>query len=129
VDLLRFFNRFPDAADPATEGSADEVPSNRYWSMSNQGSIWRVDWARLVPRYAFIMFFSTSSLWVCRVFVTGFECTLGADWVMFHDTARLLLSSQWGEIYPGVTANYPFFYPPYFVPFLAPLGLLSRSWA
>ena len=97
--------------------------------MSNQGPFWRVDWARLVPRYAFIMFLSTSSLWVGRVFATRFECTLGADWVMFHDTARLLLSSRWGEIYPGVTKDYPFFYPPYVVPFLGPLGLLSRSWA
>ena len=97
--------------------------------MSNQGSRLRVDWARLVPRYAFILFFSNSSLWVCRVLVTRFECTLGADWVMFHDTARLVLSSRWGEIYPGVTPRYPFFYPPYFLPFVVPLGWFSRSWA
>jgi Glycosyltransferase family 87 len=94
-----------------------------------KGSNLQVDWARLVPRYAFIMFFSVSALWICRVFASRFECTLGADWVMFHDTARLALSSRWREIYPGVTTGYPFFYPPYFVPFVAPLGLLPRSWA
>ena len=33
------------------------------------------------------------------------------------------------EIYPGVTTNLPFFYPPYFIPLIAPLGFLSRTWA
>jgi hypothetical protein len=89
----------------------------------------QVDWARLVPRFAFIIFFSNTLLWVCRVFVTRFECTLGGDWVMFHDTARLARLSRWSEIYPGITTGYPFFYPPYFVPFLAPLGPLARPWA
>jgi hypothetical protein len=97
--------------------------------MSNQESIWRVNWGLYIPRFALILFASISALWVGRVFWSGFECTLGADWVMFHDTARLVLSGRWGEIYPGVTTGYPFFYPPYFVLFVAPLGLLSRSWA
>ncbi len=97
--------------------------------MANQRSIWGVDWRGWSRSFAFIIFFSNTFLWVCRVLATRFECTLGADWVMFHDTARLALSSRSGEIYPGVTKDYPFFYPPYFVPFLAPLGLLSRSWA
>ena len=44
---------------------------------------------------------------------------------MFHDTARLVLASRSSEIYPGVTEGYPFFYPPYFVPFVAPLGMFS----
>ena len=45
--------------------------------MSYQGPIFRVDWPRWIPRFAFIMFFSVSSLWVGRVFATGFKCTLG----------------------------------------------------
>jgi hypothetical protein len=48
---------------------------------------------------------------------------------MFHDTARLLLSNRIHEIYPGITTNLPFFYPPYFIPLIAPLGLLSRTLA
>src|SRR5262249_35818624 len=46
-----------------------------------------------------------------------------------QDTARLFLSSRINEIYPGVTKNLPFFYPPYFIPLLAPLGLVSRPGA
>jgi hypothetical protein len=49
------------------------------------------------------------------------------DWWMFHDTARLLVTGRVREIYPGVTENLPFFYPPYFALLLAPLGLMSRS--
>ena len=48
------------------------------------------------------------------------------DWVMFQDTARLFLESRIHEIYPGVTEGFPFFYPPYFVSLIAPLGVLSR---
>ena len=52
-----------------------------------------------------------------------------SDWRLFYDTAQLLLSGQAGEIYPGVTAGYPFLYPPPFVWHVAWLGLLSPGGA
>jgi hypothetical protein len=47
------------------------------------------------------------------------------DWWLFYDTALLLLSGRVDEIYPGVTAGYPFLYPPPFVWHVAWLGFLS----
>jgi hypothetical protein len=97
--------------------------------MSNPGSIYRLNWERWISRFAFMVFGSISYFWAYALFITRFECTLHQDWTMFHDTARLLLSSRVPEIYPGVTTNLPFFYPPYFIPLIAPLGFLSREWA
>ena len=50
-----------------------------------------------------------------------------SDWWLFYDTARLLLSGRVDEIYPGITAGYPFLYPPPFVWHVAWLGFLSPS--
>jgi Glycosyltransferase family 87 len=97
--------------------------------MSNPRSIFRLNWERWISRFAFLVFGSISFFWAHELFFTRFECTLHQDWVLFHDTARLLLSSRVHEIYPGVTTNLPFFYPPYFIPLIAPLGFLSRTWA
>jgi hypothetical protein len=47
------------------------------------------------------------------------------DWRLFYDTALLLLSGRVDELYPGVTAGYPFLYPPPFVWHVAWLGFLS----
>ena len=47
------------------------------------------------------------------------------DWWLFYDTAVLLRSGRIDEIYPGVTAGYPFLYPPPFVWHVAWLGFLS----
>ena len=96
---------------------------------SNSGSIFRLDGERWISRFAFLVVGSISCFWAYDLFITRFECTLHQDWVMFHDTARLLLSSRLHEIYPGVTRNLPFFYPPYFIPLIAPLGFFSRAWA
>ena len=95
----------------------------------NSGSIFRLDGERWISRFAFLVVGSISCFWAYDLFITRFKCTLHQDWVMFHDTARLLLSSRPHEIYPGVTRNLPFFYPPYFIPLIAPLGFFSRTWA
>ena len=47
------------------------------------------------------------------------------DWWLFYDTARLLVAGRVDEIYPGITAGYPFLYPPPFVWHIAWLGFLS----
>ena len=46
---------------------------------------------------------------------------------MFHDASRLLLSSRPPDI-PGHYKS-AFFYPPYFIPLIVPLGFFSRTWA
>jgi hypothetical protein len=97
--------------------------------MSNSGSIYSLDWELWISRFAFLVLGSISFFWAYDLIISRFECTLHQDWVMFHDTARLLFSSRVHEIYPGVTTNLPFFYPPYFIPLIAPLGFFSRTWA
>ena len=97
--------------------------------MSNRGSIFRLNWEPSISRFAFVVLGSISCFWAYDLFITRFECTLHKDWVLFHDTARLLLSSRVHEIYPGVTTNLPFFYPPYFIPLIVPLGFFSRPLA
>ncbi len=51
------------------------------------------------------------------------------DWRLFYDTALLLVSGRTDVIYPGVTAGYPFLYPPPFLWHVAWLGFLSPGGA
>lgn len=84
--------------------------------------------ARCVPRLAFMVYLVSGVLCVHELWRTDFQFVLhDADWVMFQDTARLLWSGRLNEIYPGITKDSPFFYPPYLIPWIAPLGGLSRA--
>jgi len=79
--------------------------------------------ARWIPRLAFVIFVFLTVSWLKSP-----SKSTGFDWVMYQDTARLLLSSRVDLIYPGITEGLPFFYPPYFIWPIAPLGLLTRTW-
>ncbi len=93
-------------------------------TINNIENVWAV-WTR---RLSFFVFGLITSSWTLQLYNTRFKAIENLDWVMFQDTARLLLESRVRDIYPGITENLPFFYPPYFIPLIAPLGLLSRSW-
>jgi hypothetical protein len=94
--------------------------------MANTTLVVRTALARWGPRLCVAWFAVIGTFWTYHVIATRFECTYELDWVQFQDTARLFLSSRIHEIYPGISKNLPFFYPPYFIPLLAPLGLVSR---
>jgi hypothetical protein len=49
------------------------------------------------------------------------------DWLLFWDTSKLIASGKYELIYPGVTPNYHFLYPPFILFFLCPLGYLSKT--
>ncbi len=97
-------------------------------SMLNKGWVARIDWGRWIRRLSFFVVGLICSLWTYLLVSTRFKVIESFDWVMFQDTARLYLGSRIHEIYPGVTKDLPFFYPPYFVPLIAPLGQLSKPW-
>lgn len=78
----------------------------------------------LIPRFAFCMFALLAGLWATHVRRSG---TDAKDWVLYHDTATLLLSGRIAEIYPGVTPGFPFFYPPYFLWQVLPLGFVPHT--
>ncbi len=48
------------------------------------------------------------------------------DWLLFWDTGNLIASGSFDKIYPGVTPNLPFIYPPYFLFLVYPLHYLSK---
>lgn len=79
-------------------------------------------WAVAVPRLAFVVFASLMGLWLTPQGRTGPK-----DWRLYHDTALLLLEGRIGELYPGITPDLPFLYPPFFVWHVAPLGLVPRG--
>jgi hypothetical protein len=85
-----------------------------------------VNWSQWIHRIAFLQFGIATSAWIFYIASADFEHPGIWDWLQFHDTALLLLSGRTHEIYPGITFGAPFFYPPYLVLLVAPLGYLSR---
>ena len=88
-----------------------------------------IEWNRWIQRLSIFVAGVIWFLWAYTVLSTRFKAIESFDWVMFQDTARLCIRSRIHEIYPGVTKNFPFFYPPFFVTLIVPLGELSRPWA
>jgi hypothetical protein len=86
----------------------------------------KVNWTQWIHRLAFLLLGIATATWIFYVATADFQHPGIWDWIQFHDTALLLRSGRTHEIYPGVTQGAPFFYPPYLVVILAPLGYLSR---
>jgi hypothetical protein len=85
-----------------------------------------VNWAQWIHRLAFLQLGIATATWIFYLVTADFQNPGIWDWIQFHDTALLLRSGRTHEIYPGITQGAPFFYPPYLVLLLAPLGYLSR---
>jgi hypothetical protein len=85
-----------------------------------------VNWTQWIHRLAFLQLGIATATWMFYVVNADFQHPGIWDWIQFHDTALLLRSGRIHEIYPGITQDAPFFYPPYLVLLLAPLGYLSR---
>jgi hypothetical protein len=86
---------------------------------------WTAWLLRRVPLLPFAMMVLLMASWARqarRLFMTK-------DWVVYYDTASLLLAGRFQELYPGITPGLPFFYPPFFVWQVAPLGLVPRKLA
>ncbi len=80
---------------------------------------------RVAPLLAFGVLLLIVGLWTTQ----AQRATTSKDWRLFYDTASLLLADRIDEIYPGITPDLPFFYPPFFVWQVLPLGLVPRAMA
>lgn len=95
------------------------VTPAREWQSSSSARLRRV-----APLLAFGVLLLIVGLWTTQV-----HAAASKDWRLFYDTASLLLANRIDEIYPGITPDLPFFYPPFFIWQVLPLGLVPREMA
>ena len=87
--------------------------------------------AQVAPRLGFVVMGWILGSWAIRArdaaATKDWRSFYDRDWRLFYDTASLLLSGRVGALYPGVTPDLPFVYPPFFAWQVLPLGLAPRS--
>jgi hypothetical protein len=80
---------------------------------------------RLTPLLPFGVLLLLLGLWATQ----ASRLVPSKDWRLYYDTASLALAGRLHEIYPGITPGLPFFYPPFFIWHVIPLGYVPREMA
>ncbi|MBF0543687.1 MAG: DUF2029 domain-containing protein [Candidatus Riflebacteria bacterium] len=102
----------------------DEPTNSGKWKLPFSGKL-KIDFFFLFAVIALLNFV----IWTVGWLLCGDNFSHPKDWLLFWNTANLTASGDFDKLYPGITPNLPFVYPPYFPFFSYFLSFLTRSHA